>query len=178
MSLPLHKKTEETRCRVSYSNVDGKLKCQYKNHYNLTSANHLNEFDEKFWCLFHMPVKSPDGQPSDKSAWHCNYRSALDGFHQELKIIIKLSLDNKEEYVDFSYTVFPNGFLIQEIADVVSRNNMKINFQDCQFYGMLMLRLLFKDYCSFESLDFSNAKFYESVFFCKLWIFSSCFYER
>lgn len=152
-------------CVVNYSNVNGILKCQFENYFMNQFLYQVNglagyaalmmEFDGRRWCCFHCPVESPEGVPSEKRNWNEN---TLENFRAGLAAFVDAHVLNKEDEIDLSYIVFPDGYHMDNLVEDLEKFGGNVNFQYCEFYEEINVRSR-----RLNQFNFNGAIFYRLI---------------
>jgi uncharacterized protein YjbI with pentapeptide repeats len=139
-------------CQVSYENTNNELKCQFK---GLCDANF--EWDGKYWCPLHLPVKNSDGTSySEKKNL---FWEGITSFRSVIEQTIKQA-DYENIDINFSSVIFPEAFSIDFIyKNSVDRNNASINFQYCHFFNSIHFNIEKR----FSCINFNHVNFHSNV---------------
>lgn len=143
------------RCAISYKGAAKNKTCQF----NVTEVE-LIEFDNKHWCLFHLPMTNAENNFSVKSIWQA------DQLQYFKKKIIALLLNN---FDNFKFVVFPKNFTFP-----LNNYSKKLFFKDSEFWGetnfsnkTFCKRVVFDNAIFFGEALFSQSFFKKKVKFIK-----------
>ncbi len=130
------------QCAISYKEAAKNKTCQF----NVTEAE-LIKFDNRHWCLFHLPMTNAENNFSIKSNWQAEQ---LRYFKKKIKDLLLNNISN------FKFVVFPKSFTLP-----LNNYSMKLFFKHAEFWGDANFSN--KIFC--KRVRFDNAVFFGNALF-------------
>jgi uncharacterized protein YjbI with pentapeptide repeats len=135
--------------------------CQYN-----VPDSQLVDFAGDKWCLFHLPIRTPDGFPSPKAHWTDDMKKSFnDG-------VLKRIYAPINRISDLSGTVFPADIEFPELLP-------RMYFDHAEFAGTAKFMGTIHDDVSFQNVKFRGDALFGHVTFKRIVDFRDCkFFKR